>query len=94
MKKIRVGALCHKCKYWSGRTRTCDYCNIMRQSRLYTNGKRLDPKFCNKFVMGKREYSTEGAKAWKNGKTNGERDYAQDHNTGRILREQDVAEFE
>lgn len=78
-RKIRVGALCKKCKFYSGRTQTCDYCNIMHQSRLYTNGVRLDPKFCNKFVMGKREYN---AVDWKNGRTNGERDYSQDRNRG------------
>ena len=54
--KIRVGKKCHRCKYFSQRTKTCDYCNIMRQSRLYTNGVRLDPRLCNKFVAGRRDY--------------------------------------
>lgn len=54
--QIRVGKKCHRCKYFSQRTKTCDYCNIMRQSRLYTNGVRLDPRLCNKFVVGRRDY--------------------------------------
>lgn len=55
--QIRVGKKCHRCKYFSQRTKTCDYCNIMRQSRLYTNGVRLDPRLCNKFVAGRRDYN-------------------------------------
>ena len=72
MDKVKVGDICHKCKYYSSRTWTCDYCNIMRRSRLYTDGVRIDSEYCDKFIEGKREYN---AVDWNNGRSNGEPRY-------------------
>lgn len=52
---IEVGEKCQDCKYWGFWTQTCDYMLYKKRSRQITDGKIIDPKFCDKFDNGKRE---------------------------------------
>ena len=53
---VEVGENCKKCKYYGSQTNSCDYILITRRSMMFTDGKRIDPKYCDKFVNEKREY--------------------------------------
>lgn len=52
---IEVGEKCKECKYWSRRSESCDYRLITGCSRTITNNMRLDPKYCDKFVQGRKK---------------------------------------
>ena len=63
--KVKVGEICKSCKYhrtrWTG---GCDYSEIMKRSRLFTDGKRIEKGYCDKYEEGKRkEYDP---KIWRN----------------------------
>ena len=53
---VEVGEVCKECKYCSRRTGVCDYRLMTGTSRLVTNNIRIDPKFCDKYVRGEKEY--------------------------------------
>jgi len=61
--RVEVGEICESCMYYSNRSRTCDFSLINHSSRLYTNGKRVEDGYCDKYVGGKRCYD---AHVWKN----------------------------
>ena len=52
---VSVGEKCRSCKYFSDWTFTCDYCVIRKKSRTLTDGKKIDPKLCDKYEEGRRE---------------------------------------
>ena len=48
---VEVGEkVCRTCKYYGGQTQSCDYILMTKHSRLFTNGQRIDPKYCDKYV--------------------------------------------
>ena len=51
---VEVGEKCKECKYYSEWTLTCDYCFLTKRSRTITDGKKIDTKYCDKFVLGTR----------------------------------------
>lgn len=53
---VKTGEICKKCIYYGGQTETCDYRLMTNKSRLVTDGKRIDPQYCDKYVAGKREF--------------------------------------
>lgn len=53
---VEVGEICKTCKYWSHRTKTCDYTLITGASRTITNNVRNDPRFCDKYIKGEKIY--------------------------------------
>lgn len=61
---IRVGEKCKKCKYYGAQTESCDYVLIEKKRRTVTDGKKIDPKYCDKFIEGKREHDSV---LWHNG---------------------------
>lgn len=61
---VRVGEKCKECKYYGNQTFSCDYMLIAKKRRTITDGKKIDPKYCDKFEKGKRFHDSV---LWHNG---------------------------
>lgn len=59
---VKVGEVCGSCKFWSRRSKSCDYRLRMGSSRCITNNIRIDPTLCDKYEEGESNYDK---REWK-----------------------------